>query len=295
MTYGTAHVIVAADEEAVVTIQVREKAASMTGTVLDQQGRPANIPFSITFRTEFEGGAEIAFKTLAEENGHYGSGPLLPGHYVVFGSTRVDGYAIEPREWVRVTLGAGDHVVGPDFVITPMTGFVAGTVVYPDGTPAVGKGVFVGGREGLARGMTDAQGRFSVDKIDGDDLYVQVGQPGRSGYEGDSEWLYVRGIRAGTDDLKLVLEPIGILKGILVLRAGEPLDLGITVQGELGYQDSVRLKDTEFELPLQPDRYQVVISSSYGSRTIEDAMVEPDMVTDLGEIELIPEECEPAD
>ena len=292
MTYGTAYLNVEASEENVADIEVRDKAASTSGTVLDQQGRPVDIPFKISFETKMEGGEEVRFETQPEDNGSYNSGPLPPGHYMIRGSTSGDGYKSEPREGVRVTLREGDHVSGPDFLVTPMTGFLAGTVLYPDGTPVSGKYVHVGGREGAARDMTDDNGRFRVEKIDGDNLYIQLGQPGRGGREGDPEWLFIRGYTVGTDNVRLVLQPVGILTGRVIASEDHVVGFGINVEGDLGFQDSIRANDATFELPLQPDVYRITIQCVFGlgrgiaSGVIEDVVVESDMVTDLGEIQV---------
>jgi len=295
MTYGTADVNVEAAEEIVADIEVRDKAASISGTVLDQQGRPADIRFKISFETKMADGEEVRFETQSEDDGSYRSGPVLPGHYVIRGSTSGRGYKSEPREEVRVTLYEGDHVRGPDFLVTPMTGFLAGTVLYPDGTPVSGKYVHVGGRQGAAIDMTDENGRFRVEKIDGDDLYVHVGQPGRGGREGDPEWLFIKGYTAGTDNVRLVLHPVGILTGRVVASEDQVVGFGINVEGDLGYHDSIRADDATFELALQPDVYRITIQCVFelgrgiGIGVIEDVVVQSNMVTDLGEIEVASE------
>ena len=295
MTYGRAFLNLAADEEAAVDIEVQDKAASISGTVLDQQGRPVDILFKISFETKMEGGEEVRFETQPEENGSYSSGPLPPGHHMIRGFTSGDGYKSEPREGVRVTLYEGDHVSGPDFLVMPMTGFLAGTVLYPDGTPVSGKYVYVGGREGAARDVTDENGRFRVEKIDGDDLYVQVGQPGRRGREGDPEWLFITGYTAGTDNVRVILQPLGILTGRVIASEDQVVGSAIDVEGDLGYHDSIRANDAAFELQLQPDVYRITIPylSELGRdiayNVIEDVAVESDMVTDLGEIEVASE------
>jgi RNA polymerase sigma factor (sigma-70 family) len=294
MRYGTAHVIVGADEEAVVSIQLREQAGCVSGSVLDYEGQRVDPQVVVTIKVYSE---ELEFQPMPDESGAYTTGPVPPGTYTVSVRAR-GGYKVDPAEPLRIELDHGQEVADLNFVIAPMTGSVEGTVVYPDGTPAVGKGVFVGGREGLTRGMTDAQGRFSVDKIDGDDLYVQVGQAGRGfSSEGDQEWLYIGGVSAGSEELTLVLRPVGFLSGGVILAEGDAEPVRITIEGELGFvlEDHVRGGDGFFEVALQPDVYKVTVSSQRGSRTFERIVVESDMVTDLGEIELIPAEWEPAD
>ena len=283
-TYGTAIVNLKANEEAVVNIEVKDKAASINGTVLDNEGRPLETPVGLQIE-----GSGLKFRPEIDDTGVYSSGPIPPGIYSVQAWAK-EGYKIEPREPYHIEVGERDQLDSVNFVLTPMTGFVAGTVLYPDGRPVAGKRVCVGGSDGLGRSITDANGRFRAEKVDGDDLYVQVGQPSLFDQQGDPEWLFIRGIPAGTDNLKLVLKPVGILTGRVPIAGDETDRLSITVRGDVGFDfpQSAQSQDGVFNLSLQPDTYRVTISNRTGSCTIPTVVVEPNMTTDLGDIELSP-------
>ncbi|GAJ03454.1 unnamed protein product, partial [marine sediment metagenome] len=140
MTYGRARADITVEEESVVDITVRDKAARIRGTVLDDQRQPVNVLPWIIIQ-----GVGFMLEVDLDETGAYDCGPVPPGSYRVF-ALPLKGYKVEPPSGYEVTLGEGEQLDNADFVLTPMSSFLAGTVVYSDGSPAAERFVVVGGQ-----------------------------------------------------------------------------------------------------------------------------------------------------
>jgi|GEM_PF-697840 len=294
MRYGTGHVDIIDGEKYTLDITVVDGAARIRGAVVDTDGQP--VPDRTWIEVSCEG--LLRLEPELEVTGSYDSGAVLPGACTIL-ARPPRGYRIEPAEGYEVQLSEGEEFADADFILRRMTNVVEGQIVYEDGRPVSDKTVKVGAYDTVPlSAKTDENGRFRIEEIEGDDLYIEVGQPGRNlRSEGDTEWVYVEGVSATGDELRLVLRPVGFLSGAIVVAEGDTDVVRITIEGELGFlfDDHMRPADGSFDVALQPDAYKVSVSSARGGRTFERIVIESDMVTDLGEIELIPEEWEPAD
>ena len=292
MRYGTGDLELTGKEKCVLDITVRERAARVRGTVLDIDGKPARDKTTIHVSCQ----GQLKFEPEVDGNGSYDSGAVPPGQCTIL-ARPPRGYRMEPEEGYEVQLSEGEEFADAHFILSRMTNVVQGTIIYPNGGPVPDKTVRVGAHDTVPlSAKTDEGGRFRIEDIEGEDLYIEVGQPGRSfSSEGDQEWLYIGGVSAGSEELTLVLRPVGFLSGVVILAEGDTEPVKITIEGELGllFDDHIPHADGSFEVELQPDVYKVSISSEDGRRTFESIAVESDMVTDLGEIELVPEMAKP--
>jgi len=294
MRYGTGRVDITDGEKHVLDINVMDGAARIRGTVLDVDGKPVRDRAWIIVSCQ----GLLRFEPEVDGTGSFDSGAVPPGSCTIF-ARPPRGYRIEPADGYEVQLSEGGEFVDADFTLRRMTNVVEGTIIYPSGRPVPGKTVRVGAHGTVPlSAKTDEKGRFRIEDVEGDDLYIEAGQPARNfSSEGDQEWLYIGGVSAGSEELTLVLRPVGFLSGAVILAEGDTESVRLTIEGELGFvfDDQIGGAEGFFEVPLQPDVYRVSVSSERGSRTFERIVVESDMVTDLGEIELILEEWEPAD
>jgi len=289
---------VVAGEETFAKVVPHMPGGVIDGHVLNPEGNAVEGSLTVTFSWPRVGDLNAA----VAESGSYTSGPLPPGHVTVRVRDPERKHIWEPIEHV-LDVAANETVTGVDFVVRPMTECVAGIVRYPDGKPAVGKTLQLHGWGFQKYDHTDGHGRFKFEQVAGDGLTLTLGEPPSGGGFGSSEWLFIRGVKAGQEDLELILYPTGSVTGYVLLTEGElrrqPSDgsadaplVQVRVQGENGFFQWIRLQQPVFELRLEPGCYDLEFFidprvSGAGHVRIEQVQVAPDMVTDIANIELI--------
>lgn len=281
LKFGRTTVKVEIGQTAVVDLRTVHKAARVSGSILGENGQPVNFPVRLRVNRSWQPSILVPARSRA-----YTTRAIEPGTCSISVEHVSDyGYQATP-DCIGLRLEGGDDVTGQDFVLRRITSVVAGIAVRPDGAPVTHTEVCAGMKRGTARGQTDHRGQFRL--LAEDPGYLRVGTPGGPPDWGDPEWAHLDPVPEPADRLRIVLHPVGVLKGQLVLPVGGLPELSVTASGKLGFdwwQTSRDLEDGCFELRLQPDTYQVAVRHRGGARTLKDIAVRPGETTDLGEID----------
>ena len=188
----------------------------------------------------------VKFATTTDDRGEYRLGGLPPGRYSVTATN-----ALDPGAVVTVALQPGDNVSGIDFTSRPPAdsaisptpqppetrdrATIRGRVISTARRPIAQAVVNVSGPMAPRYVLTDAQGRFTFPGLIPGDYEVRASRgdflPGSLGqqtaFESTSRIAVTRGARV--DDVTLVLSRGLAVTGMIVDRAGEPLQ-GVSVQ-----------------------------------------------------------------
>ena len=208
-------------------------------------------------------------------------------------------YIWEPIERV-MKLGEEERIEGVEFTVRRMTQRVAGIVLTPTGEPVVGRMVTVEGWGVHRYDYTDGQGRFSLENVAGDDLRLNVGRGAANEEKTGQAYLELTGIKAGQEDLEIILESPGKLAGAIELLPEQEslltengLDfVYVNVCGlEKKFFEIFPIKVETFELNLPPNtyRFEFYIHPSKkipGRKRFDDIEVATGMETDLGVFQL---------
>ncbi len=276
-TYGLTQVVIMAGQETAADIALTGKAASISGRFLDDKGDPVRLSGTL-FITRQGVGTKVV---TPDEDGRYSTGPMAPGDYWVHrNSTTCQGYACAPPDR-QLRLEEGDTITDADFVLTRLGGVLAGSVVTSEGEPARHADLYAYGEQGSQRGQTDGNGQFRLTGVPEEgELLFRAGSLSNT-----SEWAQV-GVEAGSEDLRVVLQKPGVLRGTCPKPEGI-LNASANAKGlNKGQGDHHFDLDGPFSFLLQPDTYTVTLRWETGQRVIEDIVVEAGEVTDLGELSL---------
>jgi hypothetical protein len=119
-------------------------------------------------------------------------------------------------------------------VVVPLNraGDIRGTVAWPDGTPVAGVEVLTQRR--LSRGLSGADGTFVIRGLDAGVYRLEVG-PALSTV--DAQRTFLDGVRAGTRDLRIVVQPAAAISGKLVDDEGHEVAGAMILAAPTGAQE----------------------------------------------------------
>ena len=209
---GTVRVEVGENTTTEADIHLVGGVAYVEGILIDDQGEPVTQPIRVQLidRSDWRHLAPV----FVGNDGRYTSLPLVPGRYRVQLCPDDQGLRITPPHY-DIDLKEDERADGLDFVVSPMAGFLSGTVVFADGSPAASFPVEAGDGQVTVRSVTDDAGAFLLEPIDGADLYLRVRGPGH----GSEVWTVVPGLQSGTSGLRVVLDAPGKVIGRVLAPA----------------------------------------------------------------------------
>ena len=281
---GVVNTAVAPGQETDADIYLTLAPASATGSIYKPDGSLYTDP--VELRLVLDWGEQ---RIIATEGGRFETGPVPPGHNSIGIDT--EGLVAEPQSGYSGRVESGQHLDGLDFVITPMTGEVSGTVRYPAGNPAKGVWLELNGWNVNKRGKTDQDGHFAFAPVGGDEMTLVVGSPSDALAGGGTDWVAISHLNGESQNLEIVIEPLGTVRGISTVDVEACPQLWLAIGGASGYRTDVYLRQNDFALGLPPDVYTFRFESCTNGRHIEevvipDIIVESNKVTDLGTVEV---------
>ena len=263
---------------------------AITGRVVDAAGTPVK---GCMVSVRFEGDTDL------EMQGNPSGTTGVQGTFQIKGleAATVDLVVKAPRhlpfEQKGVEVREGERHVVADIVLQQGNS-VSGVVLDGSNNPIVGASVVATDfTEGLTEltSTTDAQGRFTVDRILSDDqVGLEVSHPEYSKYSVDA-------VKIGTNDLSVVLGDLARISGKVLGDDGEPI-VAFTVQPQYQSERRDPRKDIKpktfsgesgtFEFKgVSAGTYNVQISApSYSAVTLENVSVGEGESVDLGDIGL---------
>jgi len=251
--FGSASLQIRSGTDTTIDVVLDQAAARVMGTVLTPEGvkPPVAVRVELSVLDSFGDFLEL------DEHGVFDSTAVPPGDYYLKVQPGDSAWRPESQGAPRFTLAPGELRDDLHVVLQKMEGFVAGHVRNVDGSPCTNCDVVVGSMVGLARAKTDAEGLFRAEPIDGETVYVSVGEPPQFEFHGKGPWAYIDGIPLNSDDVEITLDPPGMLTGEAVVPEGSEIQLALQLSGALGYERHVGLESGPFRIPLQPDTYDI--------------------------------------
>ena len=273
MTFGVVDVDVLEGRETTADITLAHAGARISGRLVDDEGKPFRKPVEIGCSPP-TGGERM----ISREDGTYTTGPIKPGRYTLRPYASQVGCRIDSAE-LEITVEAGEDSTGVDFVLHAMKGFLTGTVTLRDGSPASYVDVRASTENEWARSRTGADGQFRVGPIDGDDLRLDVGN------SGSSLLTITEHLKAGTENLKVVLDSTGTLKGRLVVPANDAQNAYLVAVRDSYLGSGLELKGAEFQGEVAAGVYRINVGHGSRQRTFGPYTVTPGKTTDVGTLD----------
>lgn len=275
LTFGVASIEVPDGQEVSADVVLTAEAARISGRLFDERGQPFRKRLPFQCYPPIQGDS-----LTSNDDGTYTTGPIEPGEYTLTPRAFEVGCQADPLTQV-ITVEPGDDPADLNFVLRTMRGFLAGTVTLQDGSPASYVVVTVREEEVLARGRTGPDGGFRVGPIDGEDIRLEV-QKSDAGLH-----TVVEHLKTGTEDLKVVLEPAGIVKGRLVLPGDELKNVILGAYRESSPGFGLTLEGEEFQGDAPAGVYYIHITYGGRTRKVGPYSVTPGATTDLGTLDFV--------
>jgi protocatechuate 3,4-dioxygenase beta subunit len=274
LMYGETPVMVELGKETQADIHLKYPASRIIGSVINQDRTPAQTSVQVI---AVEGG----YMPKEIQTGRDGSfeATVLPGFYAISPAAVNSSVKPEPAQY-DIRVGDGEEIVGLDFILEPMDGFIAGTVLFANGEPGVSLTVMVVGDGVGTRAITDSSGSFFLHPVTGEELTVQIRIPQNDGLI----WASVSPVSTGQDDIEVILDNLGKITAEIIFSGQQTTTVHISeTYPAIRYITSLELTSGKMSVSLPPGEYSLSFSTS-SNEIVVDALVESDKTTNLGEI-----------
>ena len=281
--YGEEAVTLVAGQRAQLDLVLLQPGSQISGRVSDSEGKSIRGKALVTVSTGL-----VQESVEVGEDGLYAtSATLPPNRYRV--SLRVDDAIIQPKEGHRVKLREAELAEDINFTVEQMVEAVAGRVVDSFGAPLGDVRVYLDGWNVAKWIMTDNEGVFRFENVGGADLRLTVGRAPDANQIGDSAWVQIKPVAAGTEDLIVELIPAGILRGVVLFDRDNTEHAWVQVNGAQGFVDILQLPSEQFEFNLEPGTYVLTFRYPDGegpTHRLDEVIIETEYVTDIGVVDI---------
>jgi RNA polymerase sigma factor (sigma-70 family) len=283
--YGTAKVTLERKGAEQLDLVVNLEAARVRGSLRSPEDAPPVSPVRLGLWRDHPTDSWW-WNLSCDGSGDFDSGPIPPGRYELMAQAMEEGFTLDKDRGDAMEVKAGEIWDVPTMILRRMEGALAGRARYADGRPFAHERVIAGSMGGLLRGETDAEGRFRLEPIDGDNAYLAFGQYPQFDDIG-KEWAWISDVAVRATDLDIVIGPMGHLKGQLDLEEGDSARLTLTAAS---YSPSfiINVHPPDFDIPMQPGTYRANITINGQQKQLGEIVIATGQTIDLGAL-AIPE------